>query len=82
MSTITIEVPEDAARAYEAAPNEERHRIEQGLGEHLRALLRDRDSSKMASAERSEILGRLWGIWKDRDDLPDFEEIRREWDRF
>jgi len=21
------------------------------------------------------------GIWKDREDLPDFEKIRREWDR-
>jgi hypothetical protein len=21
------------------------------------------------------------GIWKDRDDLPDFGKIRREWDR-
>lgn len=21
------------------------------------------------------------GMWKDRDDLPDFEEIRRSWDR-
>ena len=22
------------------------------------------------------------GIWKDRNDLPDFGKIRREWDRF
>lgn len=21
------------------------------------------------------------GMWRDRDDLPDFEEIRRSWDR-
>ncbi len=21
------------------------------------------------------------GIWKNRDDLPDFEKLRREWDR-
>jgi len=24
---------------------------------------------------------RARGLWKDRDDLPDFERIRREWDR-
>ena len=24
---------------------------------------------------------RAKGLWKDRDDLPDFERIRREWDR-
>jgi hypothetical protein len=22
------------------------------------------------------------GMWRDRDDLPDFEKIRRDWDRF
>lgn len=27
-------------------------------------------------------LERVWGIWKDRDDLPDFEALRREFDRF
>jgi hypothetical protein len=25
---------------------------------------------------------RARGMWRDRDDLPDFGKIRREWDRF
>lgn len=28
-----------------------------------------------------EALKRVEGMWKDRDDLPDFQELRREWDR-
>lgn len=28
-----------------------------------------------------ESLEKARGIWKDRDDLPDFDELRREWSR-
>ena len=38
-----------------------------------------------AESERQERLNRLRrarGIWKDRGDLPDFEKLRAEWDRF
>lgn len=28
-----------------------------------------------------EAAKNLAGIWKDRDDLPDFEELRKSWDR-
>jgi hypothetical protein len=24
---------------------------------------------------------RIAGMWKDRDDLPDFDELRKTWDR-
>lgn len=30
---------------------------------------------------RQEILNRAAGMWKDRDDLPDFEVLRKDWDR-
>jgi len=32
--------------------------------------------------KRLQRLRRAKGIWKDRDDLPDFEKLRAEWDRF
>jgi predicted DNA-binding protein len=38
-----------------------------------------------AEGERQKRLNRLRrakGIWKDRDDLPNFEKLRAEWDRF
>lgn len=36
---------------------------------------------KHSEEHRKEILERVAGMWKDRDDLPDFEEIRKEGDR-
>lgn len=38
--------------------------------------------AKHSEERRKEVLERVAGIWKDRDDLPDFEELRKEWDRF
>ena len=32
-------------------------------------------------SRREEVLREAAGIWKDRSDLPDFEETRAEWDR-
>lgn len=39
---------------------------------------RDRTSE---SQDWSESLRNARGIWKDRDDLPDFDELRKEWSR-
>ena len=30
---------------------------------------------------REEVLSRAAGMWKDRDDLPDFRGLRADWDR-
>jgi hypothetical protein len=32
-------------------------------------------------ARRKAILARAAGMWKDRQDLPDFNELRKQWDR-
>jgi hypothetical protein len=37
--------------------------------------------SKYSQSRRQKILDRVAGIWKDRDDLPDFEKLRKDWDR-
>ena len=34
-----------------------------------------------AGGERRQMLRELAGIWNDREDVPDFTDIRREWDR-
>jgi predicted transcriptional regulator len=31
--------------------------------------------------DRQAALEQAWGIWKDRDDLPDFQALRGEFDR-
>jgi predicted DNA-binding protein len=37
--------------------------------------------SRYSQSRSQEVLDRVAGIWKDRDDLPDFENLRKEWDR-
>lgn len=32
--------------------------------------------------KRLDLLQQAFGIWKNREDLPDFEKVRAEWDRF
>ena len=34
-----------------------------------------------SSEKRESVLQKVAGIWKDRTDIPDFNKIRREWDR-
>ncbi len=41
----------------------------------------DRFLEQVSSEWRTGILNEAAGIWKDRDDLPDFEEERSSWDR-
>lgn len=37
--------------------------------------------ARYSDSRRQEILDNTAGIWKDRDDLPDFATLRGEWDR-
>ncbi len=50
------------------------------LSELIRSAI-DRVLQTGASTDRLALLRQARGIWKDRDDLPDFETIRREGDR-
>ena len=34
-----------------------------------------------AGSSRDTIIEKAAGMWRDRDDLPDFETTRRSWDR-
>ena len=36
---------------------------------------------RMGENRQNTILENAAGIWRDRDDLPNFESLRREWDR-
>ena len=37
--------------------------------------------TKFSKTRRQDILNRVAGMWEDRKDLPDFSELRSEWDR-
>ena len=37
--------------------------------------------AKFSKTQRQAVLDRVAGMWKDRKDLPDFSELRSDWDR-
>ncbi len=41
----------------------------------------DRFIGESGSSHRDLVLREAAGIWKERNDLPDFKSIRAEWDR-
>ncbi|MGI8642047.1 MAG: CopG family transcriptional regulator [Pyrinomonadaceae bacterium] len=52
------------------------------LQEAVSKLIAEVGEAETKRQKRLESLRRAKGIWKDRDDLPDFEKLRTEWDRF
>ena len=36
---------------------------------------------QFSKARRNAVLDNAAGLWKDRDDLPDFDALRTQWDR-
>ncbi len=66
---------------------DERNRLSQlarTTGKKQSELIReavDAYLAKQAGNERAATLQRVAGIWSDRNDLPDFAEVRRGWDR-
>ena len=49
------------------------------LGEAVEKLIGEAEVKRQ---KRLEKLRQARGMWKDRDDLPNFEKLRAEWDRF
>jgi hypothetical protein len=41
----------------------------------------DRLIEQSGTRRRRTAIEKVAGMWKDRDDLPDFRAMRREWDR-
>ncbi len=41
----------------------------------------DRLIDQSSSSRREAVLRETAGVWKDRNDLPDFKAARAEWDR-
>lgn len=39
------------------------------------------EDDELPQAEWQAAVEGIAGLWKDRDDLPDFDELRRSWDR-
>jgi len=58
--------------------------ISKTLGKKQSELIReavDRLIDQTGLSRRESVLRETAGIWKNREDLPDFRAIRSEWDR-
>lgn len=54
------------------------------FGKKQSELIREAVDNLIAThskSTRQKILDRVAGMWKNRDDLPDFEQLRKDWDR-
>lgn len=59
--------------------------ISKAAGKKQSELIREAIELLIAQEGRNKrelVLREVAGIWKDRSDLPDFDAIRHEWDRF
>ena len=41
----------------------------------------DKHIERILGGNKIEILRTAAGMWKERNDLPDFQKLRKEWDR-
>ena len=60
------------------------HRLSRRKGTSLSELIRgavDHMLSRSQTTDRLDLMRQARGIWKDRDDSPDFGHLRREFDR-
>ncbi len=58
--------------------------IAENMGKKQSELIReaiDRLIEQAGQDQKKTALKEAAGIWKDRDDLPDFRALRSEWDR-
>lgn len=82
MSTMQIELTDRQQEALKTLARNRKSTPEQLVKEAV-----DRVAAEAEVDEHQKFL--LWreallgveGMWKDRDDLPDFAEIRKSWDR-
>jgi len=98
MIPLTVPVDAETAKAFEAASAEDREKVQAFLGLRLQELVASprevtapvevggkgpgETKPVLSLEERRARLVQARGIWKDRDDLPSLEELRREWNRF
>ena len=77
MTTATIELSEIESEALDALARSSGKSRETLLREGLELLL-----ARSKPSDWREKLRSIEGVWRDRDDLPDFRKIREEFDRF
>jgi len=82
MTTAQINLTDSQADALQKLARRTGKTEDELLQEAVNKLIGEIDKTEAKQQKRLESLRRAKGIWKDRDDLPDFEKLRVEWNRF
>lgn len=82
MTTAQINLTDLQANALHKLSAQTGKTEDELLQEAVNKLIGEVGEVEAKRHKRLEKLRRARGIWKDRDDLPDFEKLRAEWDRF
>jgi predicted DNA-binding protein len=82
MTTTEINLTDSQANALHALARRTGKSEDDLLREAVDRFIGDVSETATSHQKRLESLRQAKGMWKDRQDLPDFEKLRREWDRF
>jgi predicted DNA-binding protein len=82
MTTAQINLTDSEADALHKLSEQTGKTEDEILREAVAKLIGEVSEAESKRQKRLKSLRRARGIWKDRDDLPDFEKLRKEWDRF
>lgn len=82
MLTAQINLTDSQAEALHRLSETTGKSEDELVQEAVNRLIREVSESETVRKRRLEALRPAAGMWKDRTDLPDFEKMRKEWDRF
>ncbi len=82
MTTAQINLTESQTDALQKLAERTGKTADELLREAVNKLIGEVGEVEAKRQERLKSLRRARGIWKDRDDLPDFKKLRAEWNRF
>jgi predicted transcriptional regulator len=76
MASASINLSDEEQAALNELAQQTGKSTEELLHSAVQQMLLRRDTKN-----RRELLAQAKGMWRDRTDLPDYEELRREFDR-
>ena len=82
MTTAQINLTETQADALQKLSVQTGKTADELLQEAVNKLISEVGEAEAKREKWLASLRQAKGIWKDRDDLPDFRELRKEFDRF
>ena len=82
MNTIKVNLNEQNSERLAELARQTRKSPDELVNEAFARFVEEADGDEREKFLKwREALLKIEGMWKDRDDLPDFEQLRKSWDR-